>query len=110
PAAGWLGHTVIIGFLSFRLIPILQSLTAPKRTRTTKSQMRGQPCHAQERMLAKLAPGSDHRLGQNGKPSVTLESSDKKHLLPCVIILIKTTRRFKAAPSAEHESSTPQKH
>src|ERR1035441_3909452 len=71
--------------------------------------MRAQPCHAPERMLAKLAPGSDHRLGQNNKPPLTFESSDKHHLFRCVIILIETARRLKGTASAEQESSTRQK-
>src|SRR5260221_8502566 len=60
-------------------------------------------------MLAKLAPGSDHRLGQNGKPSLTLESGNKRHLFRRVIFLIKPTRRLKGAPSAEQECSARQK-
>jgi hypothetical protein len=96
-------------FLSFRLIPILQSLTAPNPTGTKKNQTCGQPCKGQERMRANLTPGSDHCLGQNGKPSLTLESGNKHHFFRRVIILIKTTRRLKGAPSAEQESSTRQK-
>src|SRR6184192_2790522 len=60
-------------------------------------------------MLAKLAPGSDHRLGQNGKPSPTLQSGNKRHLFRRVIFLIKTTRRLEGAASAEQESSAGQK-
>ena len=48
-------------------------------------------------MRAYLPPGSDHRLGQNGKPSLTLESSDKHRIFRRVIILIETARRLTAA-------------
>src|SRR4051812_3617505 len=60
-------------------------------------------------MLAKLAPGSDHRLHQNDKPTVTLESGNERHLFGGVIFLIKTTGRLKGAPSAEQECSARQK-
>src|ERR1017187_8847742 len=91
------------------LIPILHPPTPPRPRGTPKNKLRPHPCKAKKRMLAKLAPGSDHRLGQNGKPSLTLESSDKHHFLRRVIILIKTTRRLKGAAGAEQEGSARQK-
>jgi hypothetical protein len=60
-------------------------------------------------MRASLAPGSNHRLGQNGKPSLPLESSDKHRIFRREIILIETARRLKGTASAEQESSTRQK-
>src|ERR1039458_6964115 len=60
-------------------------------------------------MRAHLAPGSNHRLGYNDKPTLTLESSDKPQLFRRVIILIKTARRLKGTASAKQARSARKK-
>src|ERR1039458_8907600 len=52
-------------------------------------------------MRALLTSGSDHRLGRNDKPPLTLESYKKCRIFRYVIILIKTARHLKGIASAK---------
>jgi len=56
-------------------------------------------------MRANLTPGSNHRLGYNDKPPLTLESSDKPQLFRRIIILIETACRLKSAARAKQAGS-----
>ena len=94
---------------SFRLIPILQSLPTPKPGGTAKNQSREKPPKTQERMRAELASGSDHRLGWDDKPPLTLESGDKNRIFQRVIILIETAHRLISAARAKLAGSSRQK-
>src|SRR4051812_33752524 len=77
--------------------------------RTAKNQPCGQPCKRQERMRAHLAPRSDHRLGGDNNPPLTLECVYKPHFFRRVIILIETTRRLEGAASAKQAGSAREK-
>ena len=56
-------------------------------------------------MRALLASGSDHRLGQNDKPPLTLEGGNQYYFLRGVIILIKTARFLESASRAKQTGS-----
>jgi hypothetical protein len=60
-------------------------------------------------MRAKLAPGSDHRLGYSNKPALTLERGYKAQLFRRVIILIETTDLLKGIASAKQAGSAREK-